>query len=292
MGPTLGTAGRRRAARCWWPASGSASCGWRGAVALQTPGARDLRRDIQRSTILQRAQRRAAPERAAAERARALRPAAADRGPRRERAAAELADRARARRCGRPDGAWSGCWAPLAGSGVQGSGWVAGTRDRSDERPRGRGGGRHDGPAAGDGPHLDARGRSGSTRTTTWRSCACAGSAAPPPLRLERGRRPGTSAAVLGFPQNGPYDVEPARLGPDHRRCSPRTPTAAGRCGARITSLRGLVRSGNSGGPVVDGDGRVVATVFAASRGPRPPHGLRRAGLGGEGRARARRARR
>ena len=33
----------------------------------------------------------------------------------------------------------------------------------------------------------------------------------------------------------------------------------------RITSLRGRVRSGNSGGPVVDSAGRVVATVFAAT---------------------------
>jgi S1-C subfamily serine protease len=31
-----------------------------------------------------------------------------------------------------------------------------------------------------------------------------------------------------------------------------------------ITSLRGLVRSGNSGGPMVDGGGRVVTTIFAA----------------------------
>jgi S1-C subfamily serine protease len=33
-----------------------------------------------------------------------------------------------------------------------------------------------------------------------------------------------------------------------------------------ITALRGLVRSGNSGGPVVDRRGRVLATVFAAAR--------------------------
>ena len=33
----------------------------------------------------------------------------------------------------------------------------------------------------------------------------------------------------------------------------------------RITSLRGVVRSGNSGGPMVDGRGRVVTTVFAAT---------------------------
>jgi len=30
-----------------------------------------------------------------------------------------------------------------------------------------------------------------------------------------------------------------------------------------ITSLRGNVRQGNSGGPVVDEDGRVVGTIFA-----------------------------
>ena len=35
----------------------------------------------------------------------------------------------------------------------------------------------------------------------------------------------------------------------------------------RITSLRGRVRSGNSGGPVVDGRGRVLTTIFAASTG-------------------------
>ena len=32
-----------------------------------------------------------------------------------------------------------------------------------------------------------------------------------------------------------------------------------------MTSLRGNIRSGNSGGPVVDAGGRVVATVFAAT---------------------------
>jgi S1-C subfamily serine protease len=37
----------------------------------------------------------------------------------------------------------------------------------------------------------------------------------------------------------------------------------------KITSLRGLVRSGNSGGPVVDSRGRVVTTIFAAAVGGR-----------------------
>jgi S1-C subfamily serine protease len=32
-----------------------------------------------------------------------------------------------------------------------------------------------------------------------------------------------------------------------------------------ITTLRGLVRHGNSGGPMVDGDGEVVTTIFASA---------------------------
>jgi S1-C subfamily serine protease len=40
-----------------------------------------------------------------------------------------------------------------------------------------------------------------------------------------------------------------------------------------MTALRGLVRSGNSGGPVVDEAGRVLTTVFAATRGRRPRGG-------------------
>ena len=43
----------------------------------------------------------------------------------------------------------------------------------------------------------------------------------------------------------------------------------------RIVTLRGVVRPGNSGGPVVDGDGHVVTTIFASSRGgPRGGYGV------------------
>jgi S1-C subfamily serine protease len=41
-----------------------------------------------------------------------------------------------------------------------------------------------------------------------------------------------------------------------------------------MTPLRAEVRSGNSGGPVVDGDGRVLTTVFAAAVGSRKQSGL------------------
>ncbi len=93
-----------------------------------------------------------------------------------------------------------------------------------------------------------------------------------PSLRMSPSPRVGTSGAVLGYPHNGPYDVEPARLGTTQ---SVNSQDAYGRGPVRrsITSLRGLVREGNSGGPVVDGAGRVMTTVFAATVGGAHPGG-------------------
>ncbi len=78
--------------------------------------------------------------------------------------------------------------------------------------------------------------------------------------------RPGASAAILGFPENGPYDVRAGRVGSTRDVI---TQDAYGRGPVRrsITTLRGVVRPGNSGGPMVDARGRVVTTVFAATRG-------------------------
>jgi len=95
-----------------------------------------------------------------------------------------------------------------------------------------------------------------------------------PALPLADSARPGTSAAVLGFPRNGPYDERAGRLGETREVV---TQDAYGRGPVRrpITSLRGAVRSGNSGGPMVDGRGRVVTTIFAATTtGPRGGYGV------------------
>jgi S1-C subfamily serine protease len=70
--------------------------------------------------------------------------------------------------------------------------------------------------------------------------------------------------AVLGYPEDGPYDVQTGRV----RSQQPlRSPDIYGRGTVirDVLSLRALVRPGNSGGPVVDTDGRVVGVVFAAS---------------------------
>jgi len=74
----------------------------------------------------------------------------------------------------------------------------------------------------------------------------------------------GDAVAILGFPQNGPYDVQAARVRADQRLRSPDI-YGGGTVIRDVLSLRGLIRPGNSGGPVVDSAGHVVGVVFAAS---------------------------
>lgn len=79
----------------------------------------------------------------------------------------------------------------------------------------------------------------------------------------------GTAAAVLGYPENGPYAVAPARLG-ETRETISEDSYGHGPVRRPIASLRGSVRSGNSGGPLVDSRGRVLGTVFAATTSGSP----------------------
>lgn len=88
--------------------------------------------------------------------------------------------------------------------------------------------------------------------------------AALPPLPINPRRREGEDAAVLGYPENGPYTLEPARIG-ETRATISEDSYGNGPVERTITALSGAVRSGNSGGPLVDGGGRVVGTVFAAT---------------------------
>jgi S1-C subfamily serine protease len=74
---------------------------------------------------------------------------------------------------------------------------------------------------------------------------------------------PDEMGAVLGFPENGPLDVQPARTGATRRVISSDAYNR-GPVQRTVTSFRVYVRPGNSGGPVVNGDGEVVATVFAS----------------------------
>jgi S1-C subfamily serine protease len=90
--------------------------------------------------------------------------------------------------------------------------------------------------------------------------------AALPTLPIVSRRRRGEDAAVLGYPENGPYALEPARIG-ETRATISEDSYGDGPVERTIVALSGDVRSGNSGGPLVDPRGEVVGTVFAATTG-------------------------
>jgi hypothetical protein len=242
-----------------------------GAVALQTPGARQLRHDIQRSTILQALNDALPPSGPILNALARFDPLPSLNGPQADVPAPDsrIARDPQVRAAGRSVVRVLGT---ACGLGVQGSGWVAGqgivvtnahvVAGEDDTTVQIQGQGSHLSATA---IWFDARNDIALLRV---------GGLGARPLRLHEDAPPGATAAVLGFPHNGPYDVEPARLGPTTTVLSD---DAYGRGPVRrpITAFRGLVRSGNSGGPVVDSAGRVVATVFAASVG-----GRRRTGFG------------
>jgi S1-C subfamily serine protease len=83
-------------------------------------------------------------------------------------------------------------------------------------------------------------------------------------LRFDRQASPRQPAAVLGYPQDGPYDVQAARIRGEQRLRSPDI-YGDGTVVRQVYSLRALVRPGNSGGPLVSSAGRVLGMIFAAS---------------------------
>jgi hypothetical protein len=93
------------------------------------------------------------------------------------------------------------------------------------------------------------------------------------PLAIASQVSKGTPGAVLGYPENGPFTASPARMGSTGKVIS-QDSYGRGPVEREMTPFRGQVRSGNSGGPAVDGAGQVLTTVFASQLGSGPPGGL------------------
>ena len=80
----------------------------------------------------------------------------------------------------------------------------------------------------------------------------------------------GAPVALVGYPENGPLTRTPGRLGGTANVLS-RDAYGRGPVRRQMTAIRGSVKPGNSGGPGIDAQGRVRTTVFA--RRPRETGG-------------------
>ncbi len=239
------------------------------AVAGQTPGQPQLRADIQRSAILRRLNQVLPPSGSVLNALARLDPLPSITGPSPDVAAPEPAIartpgvKAAARSVVRVDGT-------ACGLAIEGSGWVAapdmvvtnahvvaGEQDTTVE-------------IAGRSPGLDAQPVAFDPRDDV--AILRVPGLGLPSLSLLGDPASGTAGAILGYPENGPFDVQPGRIG---RTQSVITQDAYGQgpVSRVLTPLRGLVRPGNSGGAMVDVDGRVLTTVFASTVGGHPRGG-------------------
>ena len=241
-------------------AAGFAAVWVLGAVALVAPGQTSLRRDVQRSLILRRLNSLLPPR----DFLRAL--GRVDPFPRIVAPPATVPppNPAVLRRPGVRAAAPSvvRVVGTACGLGVVGTGWVAapnlvvtaahvvaGERDTRVEPP---GGGALPAQAVDFDPHDDVAVLrvSGLSR---------------PPLRLVAPRA-GTAVAILGYPGDGPFTATPGRVGATAVVLT-QDAYGHGPVAREITSVRGTVRHGDSGGPAVDASGAVQTTVFAARVG-------------------------
>ena len=93
-----------------------------------------------------------------------------------------------------------------------------------------------------------------------------------PPLRVAEPDR-STGVVLVGYPGNGPLTLTPGRLGGTRQLIS-RNAYGRGPVTRAITTIRGVIEPGSSGGPGIDAGGRVRTTVFARQPGSRGGYGI------------------
>ncbi|HEV2593555.1 MAG TPA: CvpA family protein [Gaiellaceae bacterium] len=227
-----------------------------GAMLLQLPGQTQIRHEIQQSVVLQRLNRIAPPSTVlrALNRVDPLQPIAGPAPPSTPpdtRALSSTTVRLARKSVFR-------ILANACGLGVEGSGWVA--------RPHIVVTAAHVVSGAND---IKVDGRAATALVVDRRNDVAvlrvAGLKAPA-LKIAQ-PVDGHSVAILGYPGDGPFDARPGRVG------STNDVLVDGAL-REITVVSGLVRHGNSGGPAVDAEGRVEATIFAARVGTRAGYGI------------------
>ncbi len=231
------------------------------AVAGQTPGQGQLQADIQRSVILRRLNAVLPPSGPILNALARLDPIPSINGPSPDVAAPEPAIarapgvRRAARSVVRVDGT-------ACGLAIEGSGWVAepdtvvtnahvvaGETDTTVE-------------VGGESPSLSAEPVAFEPQHDL--AVLRVAELNLPSLGFAADTASGTPGAVLGYPENGPFDVQPGRIG-QTQTVSTQNAYGQGPVSRLLTPLRGLVRPGNSGGPLVNVYGQVLTTVFAAT---------------------------
>ena len=232
-----------------------------GAVALNAPGAKELRKDVQRSTILGWLNESFPPSGDLINALNRIDPGIAISGPD-PNVPPPDSKIARDPQVRAAEDSVVKVLGTACGLGVEGSGWIAAPgvvvtnahviagEEDTTVTPEGS-----DEALDADPVHYDP-----SNDLAILRVNDLGGESLP----LREDPEPATSGAVLGYPENGPFTISPARLGETGPVITSDS-YGRGRAERLVTSLRGEIRSGNSGGPMVDGGGGVVTTVFAAT---------------------------
>jgi S1-C subfamily serine protease len=239
------------------------------ATALLVPGQSSLRRDVQRSAVVRRLDQAVPPRRLLNLLARIDPfPSIAGPTPPTTPPTGQIAGNANVQRASHDVVRVLGT---ACGVGIEGSGWFA-TRDLVVTAAHVVAGERDTGiqiPGSSVLHPVDVVGFD-SHNDIAILSVRGLGSQSPLPLA---DAQPGAAVEIVGYPEDGPLQGMPGRIG--------RTGVALaqdaygnGPVARTITALAGDIKHGDSGGPAIDANGAVEATIFAARLGAPGGYGV------------------